>query len=184
MVPAPSPPSSQAINWWFEGGKILLTSALAIAGTGIWLGIWQHREKYIDDRINELIKEVDGAADLAVDYWKYSKSARGYRFGDAAKYDRSKDRAMEADLVSRVLRIGRMRSTVAPYLDTKKMKNLLEREGDLNMAFTGGDFKSPDRVCELNRFDMIRTEAAQYIGVVREARQARLEMNWWDRLWG
>jgi hypothetical protein len=179
---AAAAPLVPAINWWFEGLKILVTAGLSIAGTGIFIGLWQLRERYIEERISELIDEVDAAADLATEYWSSSRPARGRKFRETVAVDVLKDRAMEADLVARVGRIGRMRATVGEYLDRKKMQALFEDEGELNSAFTGGDFRSPGRICEPERFDMIREHAALYIGLIREARHARLAMPWYKRL--
>jgi hypothetical protein len=76
-----------------------------------------------------------------------------------------------------------MRAVVSEFLDQKKMKELFEKEGHLNSAFTGGDFKSPTRVCEPERFDLVRSHAATYIGLILQARHARLSQPWYKRIW-
>src|SRR4051812_36319971 len=109
-----------AINWGFEVFRLFVTAGLAVLGTGIFVNLWQHRERFIDERISELIKEVDSTADSAVEYWKASKPVRARKFREVLVHDNTGDRALEAELVAKTFRIGRMRSTVADFLDKKK----------------------------------------------------------------
>ena len=172
------------INWLFETSKILLTAGLTILGTGIFVNLWQLREKYIEERISELIKQVDAAANLATEYWLLSKKARGRKFREIVLHDSVKDAALEAELVAHVHRIGRMRASVGEFLNNKDMQDLLIEEGELNAAFTGGDFRSPNRICEPDRFILIRTHAASYIACLLKARRARQSQPWYKRVFG
>ena len=155
--------------------KILASSLISILCTGIWLQRWQYREHFIEERIDDLIAEVDSTADLAALYWERSPPT--------CDADRLKDRILEANIFSRQMRIARMRVSVCDFLDKASVMGLFSQEGNLFSAFTGGGFKTSDRVCEKDRFDRIRNEAGIYVSLVRDARRKRVVQGVWRNLW-
>lgn len=158
-----------------EAVKILASSAISIIFTGIYLQRWQFREAFIDARISDLLTEVDATAELAVQYWIDSSQPASAR-------QTLVDADNAANLISRQIRIATIRSTVADFLDQNSIAELFRHEGSLFRAFTGGDFRSSTRLCDPDRLDRIRAAAAQYIGLVRNARRRRIEEHWLKNL--
>lgn len=168
--------AAPAINWGFEIIRLLAASLVGVVLSGMLLQRWQLREKYIEERIAELVKEVDAAADLASSYWERSPTL------ETKTHDIRRDRAQEAELKARQIRIARIRASVADYLDTKKMRDLFASEGELFRAFTGEDFGSPSRQCADNAFALIRGKSAEYLNLVRQARRARIEQSFFSSI--
>lgn len=166
------PPDPQAATILIEVIRLGLTAILSALLSGLWIRHWQYREDFIEKRLDDLIREVDGAADLACAYWM--------RDADAAKEPR--DDAIEADLIARQTRIGSLRSLVSDFFDSHSGMNLQLSEANFIRALTGGDFGSSSRKYEAMRLRDIRAQAANYIGELRRARRSRLDASWWTRI--
>lgn len=167
-APAPDADSISSAQVLFEIIKIILTAILSIVVTGLLLQRWQYKEEFIEGRIVELIGDVDAAADKAIEYWKSNQAT-------PPSVD---NRALEADIFARQMRIARTRASLGGCLDQNSMKDLFTQEGKLFSACSGGAFGNSDRLAEPARFMEIRGQAGNYINRVRDGRAKRMNRPW------
>jgi hypothetical protein len=169
----PSSPPTPSGDWQplFELARLLVTTILSALLSGFFVRHWQYREDFVENRLSDLMKEVDQAADLASSYWSR----------DRVEIEPNGE-ICEAELMAVPLRLAQLRSLVGDFFAAETNRALLEREGGFIRTLTGGDFAAKDRVKNPQTLRDIRFEAASYVNEIRNARRNRLDQSWLSRL--
>jgi hypothetical protein len=152
------------------GPAIAIIVGIMIMWSNYVIQRWRFRVDRLNVAIDHLSIEINGAADLATEYWlTVPGTAEGVR----------KIAFLEPKLIGMQTRLSSLLLAIETLDDRVQTRDAWDRLATLFDAMTGANFKTPGRPADPDRAQSAQSVGAELVGDIRAA-AARRSREWWS----